>query len=778
VDTLLHVGLSNALTATLLALPVALIARVGRRPALTHALWILVLLKLVTPPLVALPLPWPDPLAADAQEVVPPRVDVGAAPLPQPQDLPPFLEEPGAGDAAEEAHEGLPRQRQAEAVPAPPTPAGPDGKSLLLAVWLTGSALWWLTACLRVARFRRLLRYTAPAPAEVQAQARRLAERLGLTRCPGVWLLAARVSPLLWALGRVPRLLLPADLWQALTPEQRDTLLAHELAHLRRRDHWVRRLELLVLGLFWWHPVAWWARHELSEAEEACCDAWVLWALPEAGPAYAAALVETVAFLSPARRPVPVAASGAGRVKTLKRRLRMILQRPSPRALSGAGLLAVLGLGGLLLPLLPTWADEQAAESRGAPARPAAEQPPDPPLVPRTPAAPAPESPPFRRAKVFPPTDRAPQPEAPAGRDLAELIQKARDEVELLEAQVEVKRAQLKAAAAALEFARQNFARVQRLAGAVSSEELRRVQAEVTRQEAEVTIKQAELRVPEVHLAQARRRLAALQRQTGGDEPAPSQLSWAARLFDRRVVEVHVPKGSLVKTRFQLTNTTGERIQISSVRNSAGALSAVASRTTLAPGEKGYIDVMVDGRRFTSPKHFTVFVTFDQPRPAEVRLIVQAVKAETAPIIPPAPADDRERLKSLEDKLDRLLKEVEELRKKLPPRGTKGARLGFGPEGTDAMQIEQRRFVLAAQIQPAERPRIKEVRLFMSADEGRTWQQVGAQSPELHSFRVEVPRDGLYWFKVATVDRTGKQEPADVNAQGRALEVLVRTKKG
>src|SRR5262249_46317073 len=84
------------------------------------------------------------------------------------------------------------------------------------------------------------------------------------------------------------------------------------------------------------------------------------WALPKSGPAYAAALVETLAFLSQARRPVPVAASGAGRLHTLKRRLTMILQKPGSRALSGAGLLAVLALGLLLLPLLPTWAEQQA----------------------------------------------------------------------------------------------------------------------------------------------------------------------------------------------------------------------------------------------------------------------------------------------------------------------------------------------------------------------------------------------------------------------------------
>src|SRR5262249_19110720 len=119
-------------------------------------------------------------------------------------------------------------------------------------------------------------------------------------------------SPMLWTLARTPRLLIPVSLWQRLSEEQRRTLLVHELAHLRRRDHWIRLLELLVLGLYWWHPVVWWARRALREVEEQCCDAWVVWALPADAPAYASALVETVAFLSQARPALPVMASGVG----------------------------------------------------------------------------------------------------------------------------------------------------------------------------------------------------------------------------------------------------------------------------------------------------------------------------------------------------------------------------------------------------------------------------------------------------------------------------------
>src|SRR5262249_54232637 len=162
--------------------------------------------------------------------------------------------------------------------------------------------------------FQRLLRRAPPAPAAVQGQARCLAQRLGLAWCPEVRLLPGSLAPMLWAMGGSPRLYVPAKLWDRLDDDQRDTLLAHELAHFRRGDHWVRWLELVVTGLFWWYPVVWWARCALREAEEQCCDAWVVWALPGAGRAYATALVETVDFLSVSRSVLPAAASGIGHV--------------------------------------------------------------------------------------------------------------------------------------------------------------------------------------------------------------------------------------------------------------------------------------------------------------------------------------------------------------------------------------------------------------------------------------------------------------------------------
>ena len=187
-------------------------------------------------------------------------------------------------------------------------PAGWEWESLILAVFLSGAVGWWTLAAVRIVQFQRVLLELQPVPEEWQSHADLMAERMGLSQCPRLWLVPGRVPPMLWAIGGRPRLLVPSQLWAAMDEDERASLVLHELAHLKRRDHWVRWLELVVAGLYWWHPVAWWARHELREAEEQCCDAWVVWAMPQKARTYASALLTALEFVSGART-VPVGAS-------------------------------------------------------------------------------------------------------------------------------------------------------------------------------------------------------------------------------------------------------------------------------------------------------------------------------------------------------------------------------------------------------------------------------------------------------------------------------------
>lgn len=154
-------------------------------------------------------------------------------------------------------------------------------------------------------------------------------------------------------------MLFPSRLLEQVSAAQRDTLILHELAHVARRDHWVRLLELVASGLYWWLPVVWLARRGLHAAEEECCDARVLRALPDSGRDYALALVQTLTFLSPARRPLPATASGVGPVSQIKRRLTMILCHTPSHTLSRLGGAFVLALALLVLPCAPSLAQPQ-----------------------------------------------------------------------------------------------------------------------------------------------------------------------------------------------------------------------------------------------------------------------------------------------------------------------------------------------------------------------------------------------------------------------------------
>jgi hypothetical protein len=120
-----------------------------------------------------------------------------------------------------------------------------------------------------------------------------------------------------------------------------------------------------------------------------CCDAWVLWSLPNPGQTYARALVESIGFLTADCRPAPALASGLGPVHLLERRLEMVLHSRHSRGLRAfaTSVLVCLGLG-----ILPLSASAQEAADQAQTVSKLAVEPPT--VLPSPDAAhPAPKTP-------------------------------------------------------------------------------------------------------------------------------------------------------------------------------------------------------------------------------------------------------------------------------------------------------------------------------------------------------------------------------------------------
>jgi bla regulator protein blaR1 len=369
VETLLHAALNNAVSAAILALVVACLARVlARRPAVLHCLWLLVLVKLVTPPLYQVSIPWPESLSvgqtreaipdAYVLELIDDRANHAVFADPQPVVEVGEWREPIALADATDAQEAP--AYESLLLPAIVVGEWLKGQWILLAgmIWLAGSVTTAVVCARRICSFQRLLRESRPASDDVQDWVDDLALSLGIQRPPQVVWIAGRLSPMLWALGHRARLIIPTELWKGLDQQERATLIVHELAHLRRGDHHVRLFELFVTVLCWWNPVLWWARQALRDVEEQCCDAWVVWAFPDAARSYAETLLETLDFLNQSELSEPLLASGFGRVHHLRRRLTMIMSGTTPRLVSAWGGLGSLCLAILLLPVNASWAQQ------------------------------------------------------------------------------------------------------------------------------------------------------------------------------------------------------------------------------------------------------------------------------------------------------------------------------------------------------------------------------------------------------------------------------------
>lgn len=161
------------------------------------------------------------------------------------------------------------------------------GISPMLLVWLVCAILLAAYFVIGYTCMVRRFRGTRLAP---QPSIDALLDRFRFSRDPRICVSNSRRAPLAFGVFR-PTVLLPEDL--PIGDAQFQLVLAHELAHIRRKDCLRKLLLTVCLCLYWWNPLVWMMVWLANRDMELACDEAVLRALgPDCKKAYALTLLD------------------------------------------------------------------------------------------------------------------------------------------------------------------------------------------------------------------------------------------------------------------------------------------------------------------------------------------------------------------------------------------------------------------------------------------------------------------------------------------------------
>ncbi|MEM9657918.1 MAG: M56 family metallopeptidase, partial [Planctomycetota bacterium] len=331
-SNLLAILLWNIALTALMAAAVAVASQTRRlrdRPAVRHCLWLLILCKLATPPLIPWPVSAQHPAAAKFIARMAPISSTADAAIRDSDDRFNARRLDVSYSVADEQMQAAPTRatvavhaREDDERSVRATQAF-DGTAVLTIISLAVTVALAARLVIQWRRVSRLLRRGDWGSREVNAICRREAQRMGVRPVPQGCVVCSTITPLLWVRPSRPVVVLPKSLLASLTDQQIACVVRHELAHYARRDHWSNAVACLVGCLFWWNPIVWHARRELRLAQEACCDAIVVSDAPANRRTYAETLLQVIEFVG-REAAVPQVTANFGERSSLTRRFEMI----------------------------------------------------------------------------------------------------------------------------------------------------------------------------------------------------------------------------------------------------------------------------------------------------------------------------------------------------------------------------------------------------------------------------------------------------------------------
>lgn len=162
----------------------------------------------------------------------------------------------------------------------PSTLAFPLGwKVIVFCLWILGVGVCVLRLIFGGLYIWQLRRQAFPLDESWRPRLDRLVSRLKAPRAIEFAISKQATMALVCGLTK-PIVLIPAAWLLELTPGMLESVLAHEIAHLTRRDLWVNFLQRILEAIYFFHPGVWWLSCEIRREREKCCDELAVSVLP------------------------------------------------------------------------------------------------------------------------------------------------------------------------------------------------------------------------------------------------------------------------------------------------------------------------------------------------------------------------------------------------------------------------------------------------------------------------------------------------------------------
>ena len=328
----------------ILLLVVDLLLRKRVRAVFRYCVWLLVLVKLILPPMLSLPtgigywvgdrFPAAFPASSQAFDVAGLERASPSGEMPQvqpPRDLPDNDSSIMLADSAL-------------------TPL--TWQAILFVLWLVGVLAFLALLVQRVRFVRGLIALSSPAKKELLGLLEQCRRKIGVR-----WDIRLRISdtipsPAVCGFFR-PTVLIPAPLIEKISPEGLRATLIHELAHIKRGDLWVNSVQTFLQVIYFYNPFVWFANSIIRRICEEAVDETVLVTLGGQAKNYCNTLIDIgeMAFWRAdlGLRLIGVAESK----KALKWRIRHMLNRPIPKSakIGVLGTIVIIVIAAVLLPM-------------------------------------------------------------------------------------------------------------------------------------------------------------------------------------------------------------------------------------------------------------------------------------------------------------------------------------------------------------------------------------------------------------------------------------------